>query len=881
MAEAITDELFARAIVDAKVATFEQVLAARHTQALSLKAGIILPLPEALINDGVITTAQRDQLLKSLKSSGLRQLGKYKLIKQLGRGAMGVVFLAEDTLAGRRVALKVLPKKLAENQDFIGRFKREAKATGKLNHVNIIGAFDAGEDQGHHYYVMEYCEGKPLSQILNQSTFLPWEKAVDVVVQVALGLQHAHENNVLHRDIKPENIFVTNDGTAKILDLGLSKDTGSDEASFRTQSGNTVGTPHYISPEQARGDKPVDGRADIYSLGATFYHLLTGQYPFNGPTAASVMLKHLTDPMPNPQLIQPGVPDSVVAILERMAEKDPADRYSNCDELIADLTAVMCGKQPSAAATAPAKSKSAVRSVGASGSRVKTPAMQHSIRRPTPERLMARSAPGQHLMGLAVVGGLIVVGCVLVAMWSSSNATVADNSKTKTRTDASTAIATGTATDLTHSSFVIPALPVATATATDLSVRALSAPPQQQPGVTPATPFPPRTDPAADAQEKRAQDAYDALDKRLGTLASIEQKVEALDAFNKDYADTLAGARSRALKAKLLAPPAPITSAPPGNETTKVSASGLSRETVDTINGLVKQGLALSEKHEFPAALAAFDQAIKLDATQPILFHNRSSTYFEMGDCEKALADNDKAIALGANNWRVWAVRAILSYGMHREDEYHSNVEKAATGASVSTKEIEQRVIRDSRRARMMYDGKMLETKVPQTAADFLARGNARVAKENLVDGLADLKEALKLDPTYGPQGLFNDLANLSHRNKSYREAIAYYKQWCDMKPEDPIALNGYAWELLTVDDTSLRDPKLALQFAERASTLTKNENSMILDTLALAYFNNGRISTALTTEEKALSLLPSSAPPEARKDYEDRIRQFRNAMPR
>jgi serine/threonine protein kinase/tetratricopeptide (TPR) repeat protein len=875
MTEAITDELFARAIVDAKVATFEQVLAARHTQALSLKAGIILPLPDALINDGVITLAQRDQLLRSLKTqSGLRQLGKYKLIKQLGRGAMGVVFLAEDTLAGRRVAMKILPKKLAENRDFIGRFQREAKATGKLNHVNIIGAFDAGQDHGHYYYVMEYCDGKPLSQLLEHSKFLPWEKAVDIVAQVAQGLQHAHQNSVLHRDIKPENIFVTNDGTAKILDLGLSKDTESED-SFRTQSGNTVGTPHYISPEQARGDKPVDGRADIYSLGATFYHLLTGQYPFNGPTAASVMLKHLTDSMPNPQLIQESVPDSVVAILERMTEKDPADRYPSCDELITDLTAVMCGKQPSAAAITSAKSKSAVRSAGTAGSRMKTPAVQHSIRRSAPQRLLASSS--QHLIGLLTIAGLIVIGCVLAAMWSSSNSTIADGGKLKSKTDTASAIstATATATDSTRvtslSIATFPTLPGVSPTTVPSAPTATS----------PFGPPPSHTDNAfvaADARERRAQDAYDALEKRLATLSTTAQKVEALDCFNTEFAESLAGARARALKARLLAPPAPTATTIDLSKPEPVSVTAKSREDMEALNLLIKHAQQLGEQRDFAGSAAELGKAMQIDPNQPVLYHNRSAMHFELGDFKNALTDIDRSIALGAKSWQTWALRAILCYGMHREDEFHASVDKAAGMASKTAKQIEEHLARDCQRARVVFDGKALESKTPETAADFLARGQFRLTKGNTTDGTADLKEALKRDPSLGPKGLLGQLGNLAHQAKNYRESLNYFKQWAEAKPEVPEGYNAYAWELLTCEDVSLRDPKLGLQFAEKASSLTNNSNPMILDTLALAYFNNGRTPMAVTTEEKALALLPSGAPAEMRKEYEEHARQFRSA---
>ncbi|MCY3021865.1 MAG: trypsin-like peptidase domain-containing protein, partial [Planctomycetota bacterium] len=247
---------------------------------------------------------------------------------------------------------------------------------------------------------MEYCEGETLDRILERDKTLPWDTALGIVMQVARGLKHAHEHGILHRDIKPGNIFICASLTpsektpsaaqppggaapsapqgnpaleaalaegfvAKILDLGLSKIVGEGESSFYTQTGLTVGTPHYISPEQARGDKQLDGRADIYSLGATLYHLVTGRTPFEGSTAASVMLKHINKELPNPQDIVESIPDGVAHVIQKMMAKDPADRYRDCKELLDDLELVIDGKTPRTQALAEGKSSVAVRRAGA------------------------------------------------------------------------------------------------------------------------------------------------------------------------------------------------------------------------------------------------------------------------------------------------------------------------------------------------------------------------------------------------------------------------------------------------------------------------------------------------------------------------------------
>ena len=302
MLDSNPDDAFAAALQEMGRATFEQLQTARAAQAKMQAKGENVSLANVLVCQGVISAYMRDNVEKSLaarKAGGIKQLGAYKLIKKIGEGGMGSVFLAEDTHVGRPCALKVLPEKYATDREFLTRFRREAIATGKLNHPNIVVAHTVGEESGTHFYAMEYCDGMSLGDVIDRGGEIPWRMAVDVMVQVCQGLEHAHEHGIIHRDIKPANIFICRplgaedrEATlpkgfvAKILDLGLSKTlTTGAESSFLTQTGTTLGTPHYISPEQIVAEKKLDGRSDIYSLGATFYHLLTGRTPFSGSTA--------------------------------------------------------------------------------------------------------------------------------------------------------------------------------------------------------------------------------------------------------------------------------------------------------------------------------------------------------------------------------------------------------------------------------------------------------------------------------------------------------------------------------------------------------------------------------------------------------------------
>ncbi|MGD0094844.1 MAG: serine/threonine-protein kinase, partial [Planctomycetota bacterium] len=403
MASNVSDEAFARAAQQAGMVTFDELEAARAAQAASAKQGVITPLAEVLVQQGVITPATRDKIEKKAlaeQAGEAKQLGPYKLLKKLGEGGMGAVYLAEDTMAGRKVAVKVLPKKYSDEREFLTRFRREAQSTGKLNHANIVVAYNVGEDAGTHYYAMEYCEGETLDRVLKRQQCLPWDSGLEVAVQVARGLKHAHDHGVIHRDIKPANIFICEpigsagvspatpeaggtpalpDGfVAKILDLGLSKNISGEEQSFYTQSGAIVGTPHYISPEQARGDKGIDGRTDVYSLGATLYHLLTGQTPFQGSTALAILNKHLTEELPNPQDIVPDIPDGVVQVVMKMMAKDTNDRYANCTELLSDLEEVAQGKLPSSQAIDVGKSSVAVARVVRSRDRKGALALAHA-----------------------------------------------------------------------------------------------------------------------------------------------------------------------------------------------------------------------------------------------------------------------------------------------------------------------------------------------------------------------------------------------------------------------------------------------------------------------------------------------------------------------
>ena len=348
------DEAFSRQLLKIGLVTPQDLEAAREVLAQRRPS---VPLAQVLVERGLLTAEQRENIERAIRRQRTEagRLGPYRLLKKIGAGGMGAVYLAELPGSRERVALKVLPKASAQDEESLRRFLREVDAARRLEHPNIVRSSGGGEDRGYHFYVMEFVEGETLGTRLRREEAVDPDEATQIVHQIARGLAYAHGLGIVHRDIKPDNVIVSIDGVAKILDMGLSKIIG-EEQSFLTTSGVMVGTPHYISPEQARADKDVDGRADLYSLGATYYHLVTGEPPFRGHTAVEVIAQHLNKQLPDPRDVRDGVPEGVVHVLRRMLAKERDDRYPNAFALIADLDAVLQGRVPESKALDPSRS---------------------------------------------------------------------------------------------------------------------------------------------------------------------------------------------------------------------------------------------------------------------------------------------------------------------------------------------------------------------------------------------------------------------------------------------------------------------------------------------------------------------------------------------
>ena len=340
-----------RLIVEKGLATEQEVTACVkiHKAESGCEGSKLRSLGDLLISQAGVTSSQLERLRPVVEESGTtRNIPGYEYIRQLGAGAMAKVYLFKQLSLDRLVAVKMLPRKFTNNKRFIERFYAEGKAAGKLNHPNIVGALDVFNVGGKHYFVMEYVEGKSVYEQITRQKRYSESEALGVTIQVARALDHAHKNGLVHRDVKPKNIMITVESSAKLADMGLARPVDDVEAA-EAEKGKAYGTPYYISPEQIRGMVDVDGRADIYGLGATLYHMVTGQVPFDGSNPSAVMHRHLKAPVPPPDQFNSSLSDGICEIIEVCMTKDRDSRYASASELLEDLEAVKRGAPPTQA----------------------------------------------------------------------------------------------------------------------------------------------------------------------------------------------------------------------------------------------------------------------------------------------------------------------------------------------------------------------------------------------------------------------------------------------------------------------------------------------------------------------------------------------------
>jgi len=337
-------------------------------------------------------------------------------------GGMGEVWLATQTAMDRKVALKILSPALTGDENFVSRFMEEVKMSAKLEHPNIITAFDAGNENGIYYLAMSYIDGMELEVKLKVDKIVNEHEALKIIRSIAEALKYAWDKfKILHRDIKPSNIMISSDGDAKLMDMGISKSMS--ENRDLTMTGMIVGTPYYMSPEQARADAELDSRSDIYALGATLYHIVTGQVPYDASTAMGVLAKYMTEPFPSPQIKNPELSDVCSVLLEIMMAKKAENRQQDWASVISDIDQVLNGEFPNT--PRPEAGKSQVMQMSASQSLDR----RKITNRPKKAKKKAKQAPAQPeptksklplIIGVAAVVLILIIAGIAIALKSGS-----------------------------------------------------------------------------------------------------------------------------------------------------------------------------------------------------------------------------------------------------------------------------------------------------------------------------------------------------------------------------------------------------------------------------------------------------------------------------
>ena len=340
------DSILGRLVVSKNLCTESDIRECQEIMKNLAEQGKPHTLADALLQRGYVTQKQIERIKTMVEEARpSHRIPGYQILEKLGEGAMAKVYKARQLSLDRVVAVKVLPKQLSENPEYVERFYKEGQAAARLNHRNIVPAIDVGSAGGYHYFVMEYVEGKTVYDDLSKNQVYSEAEALSVTIQIADALQHAHARGLIHRDVKPKNIMITNSGTAKLADMGLARQA-EDLAAAKMEAGRAYGTPYYISPEQIRGELNIDYRADIYSLGATFYNMVTGRVPFEAPTPSAVMHKHLKETLVPPDHINTSLSVGVAEVIEYMMAKDRKDRYPSVKVLLEDLLAIQEGNPP-------------------------------------------------------------------------------------------------------------------------------------------------------------------------------------------------------------------------------------------------------------------------------------------------------------------------------------------------------------------------------------------------------------------------------------------------------------------------------------------------------------------------------------------------------
>ena len=405
------DTSFGEAAVERGFITHQQLEECMRVAEMVTQAGLSRSLADILVEKSFITEMQAEILGRASAGVGdVKVIGGYELLEKIGEGGMGAVFKARQISMDRIVALKLLPDRLVADKEFTARFLREARVAAKLDHVNMVRGIDVGQDGDNYYFAMELVVGESVADVLRREGSMPEERVLRIATQVARALEHAWGLKLIHRDIKPDNILLTKSDVAKVADLGLARSTDA-ESTVMTRTGMAVGTPHYISPEQARGEKNIDIRTDLYSLGATLYHMVVGKTPFGGSTAAVIITQHLTESPTPAHLNNTAVSENTSRVIAKMMAKKAVDRYLDPTQLLEDLEVVADGKEPVHAGRIVAR-QSALPTMGMASGLSSGVALMSEAELQAFQSQVAQAAAKRWLVPVAIAGSVLVAGLI-------------------------------------------------------------------------------------------------------------------------------------------------------------------------------------------------------------------------------------------------------------------------------------------------------------------------------------------------------------------------------------------------------------------------------------------------------------------------------------
>ena len=337
----IEDDVLERNILIKGYASERVIKQAKTLQEKWQREGRSIALAEVMLEKKILTITQLKRLRADLdgpSDESFPEIEGYEIIRKIRKGGMGTVYKARQLSMDRVIALKILASELVDDETYVERFLTEAKAVGKLNHENIVAGYDAGYSKGYYFFAMEYINGETILEIMRREKIVAVPFALQTTYQTAKALEHAAKHRIIHRDIKPGNIMINHNGVIKLCDLGFAKISNID---LLTKKGTTLGTPYYMSPEQCRGLADIDMRSDIYSLGATLYHMVVGKVPFTGRTASEILRKHLVEHLVIPQERRAAIGEYGCHIIEKMMAKQRNDRYESPTELLDELDPII------------------------------------------------------------------------------------------------------------------------------------------------------------------------------------------------------------------------------------------------------------------------------------------------------------------------------------------------------------------------------------------------------------------------------------------------------------------------------------------------------------------------------------------------------------